>query len=388
MSRLVSISAVAGSSSRGTPAPVRKIAADEIQDSRIQWAMGLIFRVTSMRIRAAGLVIAFLISHVVSPVGAQSAPRKSAAQDRPPVGQALKLTPHYTTGQVMRYQMEVRVHATTNNTSPVADPESARALDRSTSMTVRLEVLSIEDATQNSMGRVHIRSTYEKVSVASAPDAFDPEEEKMSEQIRKLEGGSVEFVLEPDGKVTNFTATKEINLDPSSESALRDSFANLSPQATLPPEGVSLGKTWSTERPLQFGPLAGLAWHSDSTYVRDEPCFASDVAADKSLPVPPTQAGENCAVVLTQLHIVRNSKPGEQTPPEYLRDGLRTYGDFTGTAESLTAISLKSGLVARVTQTGKQDLNFVLSKAAGNVSIHYSGHVESQTQLRLLPSEK
>lgn len=341
-----------------------------------------------MQIKAGCISMAILVAVVFSGAAAQGAPQKPAAQDKPPQGQALHLTPHYTPGQVMRYQMDVRMHATTNNTGPVADPESARSLDRSISMIVRLEVLGVEGAAQNSMGRVHIRSIYEKVSVASAADAFDPDEGKMSDQIRKLEGGSVEFMLEPDGKVTGFSASKEMNLDPSSEAALRESFANLSPEAALPPEGLVLGKTWSSERPLLTAPLAGLSWHSDSTYVRDEPCFESDVAADKSLPAPPTQAGENCAVVLTQLHIVSNSKAGDQTPPEYLHDGLRTSGEFTGTAESLTAISLRSGLVARVTQTGTQDLNFVLSKATGSVSVHYSGHIETQTQVRLLPTSE
>lgn len=114
--------------------------------------------------------------------------------------------------------------------------------------------------------------------------------------------------------------------------------------------------------------------------------MAAYVTADKSTSAPPTLAGEDCAVVLTELHIVSHAKPGEQTPPEYLKDGLRTYGEFTGTGESLTAISLKTGMVARLTQTGKQDLNFVLWKATEDARIHYSGHIDSQTQLRLLPA--
>lgn len=210
--------------------------------------------------------MAFLIAVFIFAGGARSTQQKAATQDKPSQGKLLKLVPQFTNGQVMRYQMDVSMHATTKSDGPVVDPESARALDRSISMTVRLEVLSAEGATQNSMGRVHMRSTYEKVSVASAVDAFDPDEAKMSEQIRKMEGNSVEFVLEPDGKVTNFTASKEMNLDPSSESALRESFANLSPEAALPPEGLSLGKTWSSE-PAATGCAAGGAGMANGFHV-------------------------------------------------------------------------------------------------------------------------
>ena len=93
-----------------------------------------------------------------------------------------------------------------------------------------------------------------------------------------------------------------------------------------------------------------------------------------------------CAIIVTKFQIFRHgSEHGDATPPDYVHNGLRTSGTWTGSGESLDSISLATGLVVRSTQTTSQSMDFeILSPTTGS-KIHYVGQVETQSHVILLP---
>jgi hypothetical protein len=90
--------------------------------------------------------------------------------------------------------------------------------------------------------------------------------------------------------------------------------------------------------------------------------------------------------VLTQFKILQMNPRGDLTPPDYVHNGLRTSGSWTGSGDSLNSISLRSGLVISVTQTSDQFMNFTVSSSSSPSRMDYVGEVKSQSQIALLPS--
>ncbi|MGA8024698.1 MAG: hypothetical protein WB990_17125, partial [Candidatus Acidiferrales bacterium] len=102
---------------------------------------------------------------------------------------------------------------------------------------------------------------------------------------------------------------------------------------------------------------------------------------------PAAKDDASCAIVLTRFEILRKgSTSADATPDDYRHNGLRTSGTWTGDGESLDAISLQSGMITRSTQTSKQDMDFEIVSALSGSKMHYVGHVESQSEITLMPS--
>jgi hypothetical protein len=76
---------------------------------------------------------------------------------------------------------------------------------------------------------------------------------------------------------------------------------------------------------------------------------------------------------------------GDPTPLQYSRNSLRTSGKWTGTGESLTTISLRTGMVVSLTQTGSEDIDFTISAATAPSKIHYAGKIQTQSHISLQP---
>ena len=80
---------------------------------------------------------------------------------------------------------------------------------------------------------------------------------------------------------------------------------------------------------------------------------------------------------------------GDLTPADYLHNGLRTSGAWTGAGQSLNFVSLQSGFVVSATQTVDQQLNFTIASASSPSRMNYTGEVKSQSQITLLqPANK
>jgi hypothetical protein len=313
-----------------------------------------------------------------------------------PAANRIHLTPKFVSGETLRYQIDTDTVTTGKATSPIADPEGASKFNQAANLIVRLEVLDVKPEPDGSTPRVRLRATYEKSSATSESDSYDSGAAALQEQYDKLQGRSVQFTIEPDGKVTSVTGLDDVLANPSAASSMQAWMDGLSSSAKFPKEGIEVGQKWTNDRPLANTPLAGLTFHTESTYLRNEACPGSVAAArpgegsaaPATNPGTPDAGGSTCATILTRFEIFRHgSAHGDATPDSYLQNGLRTSGTWTGAGESLDSVSLSNGIVVRSTQTGKQDMDFSIVSAASGSKMHYSGHVESRSEITLLPAE-
>jgi len=314
---------------------------------------------------------------------------KAAANDRDRV----RLSPHFAVGQVLDYQIEMRNVTKGKTTGVVNDPEAASQLSQSTSLVVRLEVLNMESAPGNDAPKVRIRATCRHASVTNESDAYDEQAEAMAEQYRKLEGHSLEFGLDPEGHVSQVTGLEGVIQDPATLASVRGWLGNISAGARFPKKGIVIGEKWHSEEPVPGAPLRDTVWRADSSYLRNESCRnagGGNPADEKSAPPRNDATSEpddqdSCAVILTQFQILQANPHGDPTPADYLHNGLRTSGVWTGTGESMNFVSLQTGLLVSATQSVDQDLNFTISSASATSSkLNYTGNVKSQSHITLL----
>jgi hypothetical protein len=303
--------------------------------------------------------------------------------------QRIHLTPSFTMGESFRYHIESRTTTTGTTTTPIANPEAASQLKQTADLEVRLDVVGVQLAANGTPGAARLRATYDKASASTETDAYDPAAAALDAQYNNLQGRSVEFTIEADGKISHITGIDEVVSNPSAAAAVRAWINGFSPSANLPAEGIAIGQKWSAERPLENTPLANLLWRTSSSYLRDEVCQlpgqatspAQNPAADASSPEP------RCAVILTRFDILRHgSANGDATPEDYRHNGLRTSGTWTGKGQSLDTISLQTGMLLRSTQSSTQKMDFEIVSALSGSKMHYAGQVETQSEITLIPN--
>lgn len=303
------------------------------------------------------------------------------------------LSPRFVPGQTFRYQMEFETTTQTRRTGFASDPEGPSSLVVTWSATVRVEVLPADAATP---GGVRLRSTYEKSAAGVRSDTFDPAADQTREQFQSLEGKVIEFTLDAGGKVKYVAGLEGMVDSEKAAQSAREWIGQLSASAGAPPGGVAVGQTWSSEQPADSLPLAGLAWRTDSQYLRNEPCHppnpdlpagtgvngAAKSAADYSPPAA------DCAVILANLSLVRaKSAPRDQTPEDFRKNGVQSSGKWDGSAQSLVYVSLNSGLVVSATQSGTQQMDVTMTSNHLNTSMRYSGTISSRSQVSLVADE-
>ena len=293
----------------------------------------------------------------------------------------IHLTPNFTMGESFRYHIESRTTTTGTTTTPIANPEAASQLKQVADLEVRLDVVGVQPASSGTPGAARLRATYEKASAATETDAYDPAAAALDAQYNNLQGRSVEFTIEADGKISHITGLDEAVSNPSAAAALRAWINGFSPSANLPAEGIAIGQKWEAERPLENTPLANLLWRTASSYLRDEPCQLPGQSTALASP------GPVCAVILTSFDILRHgSASADATPEDYRHNGLRTSGTWTGKGQSLDSISLQSGMLLRSTQSSAQKMDFEIVSALSGSKMHYAGQVETQSEVTLMPN--
>ena len=308
--------------------------------------------------------------------------------------QHVRLLPKFTPHQALRYQIETRLTTSGTTTTPIDNPEGASLLKQTVSMLVRLDILDAQPGTATTMGPVRLRATYEKSAATSETDAYDPQAAALQDQFTRLEGHSMEFTLEPDGKLSNITGLEDILSNPSAAQSVRSWMSGLSSGAKFPHAGIAVGQKWSNEQPLTGTPLGGLFSRTEAVYLRNEPCrapaavpasaSATTPASPKAAAQPPAAADEICAVILTRFAILHHPSREDATPEDYRRNGLRTSGTWTGKGQSLDSISLSTGMVISSTQSSSQELDFQILSAISGSRLMYKGHVQSETDITLV----
>jgi hypothetical protein len=284
----------------------------------------------------------------------------------------IRLVPRFETGQTLRYQMEFRTTTEGSTESPVADPQAAGVLEVSVSATVRFDVLSASGTA------ARLRATYESLASTTRGDLADPRAAESDREFASLEGRTLVFEIDATGRVSGVTGIDDVF--PEQQEAVREWLSQLSITIQHPSRGIAPGDRWSAEDPRTMTvPLRGVSWRTESAYLRNEPC---------RIPVDPNAAAaeESCAVILTRLEVVERGSRRDPTPDEYRRLGLRTAGSVTGSGESLSYVSLATGLVVSVTQTGAEEIDLTISSEDGESRVRYRGRIRSHSQITLLPA--
>jgi len=302
--------------------------------------------------------------------------------------------------------MEFETTTATTRSGLAADPQGPSSLDITWNATIRMEVLPAEDAssvakaeatsgaksglTSSTAGGIRLRTTYEKSAASVRSDTFDPAAAATQQQYQELTGKVVEFMLDAAGKVISVSGLEGIVDGEKAAQAARDWISQLDASSSAPPGGITVGDTWTSEQPANSLPIVGMAWRTDSQYLRNEPCHLENpdvpTPASAADPSANSQAIETCAVILTHLNLVRGKPVRNATPEEYRKNGVQTAGKWNGSAQSLVYVSLRTGAVVSVSQTGSEDMDVTLTTDQ-NTSMHYAGTILSRSQVELIPDE-
>ena len=335
------------------------------------------------------LAILLAIASAV-PVSAQrSKNNKNKKKIEPTPAVRPMLQPKLIPGEVLRYQVEFQTTSDTKSGGAVQDPEGPSHVVIVWDAKVRLEVLSgPADLSCNSAApaapnaaanTVRLQTTYEQSSAMVQSDTPDPQSDAIVKQYQQLEGRSIEFTLGPDGNVSSVSGLEGILADANTVRAAQQWMSQLSAGNSAPASGVAPGMTWSSEQLADSLPLGGLAWRTDSTYLRDEPCrsaLSSGAAA--------SQLDDTCAVILMSLTLSPSRAKGDATPEQFRRQGLQSSGHWTGSGDSLSYVSLRTGWVVSASQSSSQEMDVNISSALG-ATVHYGGTVQTHSQISLLP---
>src|ERR1700690_3183664 len=126
-----------------------------------------------------------------------------------PPSRRVHFLPKFVEGEVLRYQVEMRTVSTGDTTTPIANPEGETRLSQTISLLVRLDVIGYAGK-GFAAGQSRLRATFEKSHAQSESDAFNPDAPSLEDQYARLEGGSIEFTLMPDGHLTNITGLEDL----------------------------------------------------------------------------------------------------------------------------------------------------------------------------------
>jgi hypothetical protein len=309
-------------------------------------------------------------------------------------GQRVRLEPKFVVGETLRYRIEARTTTNGKTTAPIANPEGGSKSKQIVRLLIRLDVLGNEPAIANAttaakadaQNSVRFRATYEESSVEIDSDALDLAAASLEDSYHRIEGRSVEFTIGPDGRVGAFQGLDTIFPNPSSAGPVLAWLDTLLAPPQFPKDGIAVGQKWSSERPLVGVALTGLTWRTESEYLRDDTCSAT--VNPSALPDATADRPGACAVILTHFRIFRaGSAHSDATPPDYLKNGLRTSGAWTGSGDGLESVSLATGLLVTATQTSSQDVDYEIKSASTGSTIHHQGQVETQSETTLVPSQ-
>lgn len=330
---------------------------------------------------ALGILAFAFISHT----SAAQAPRGSGARgERSAInsGGLLRLYPKFAPGETRYYQLDFRSRMSGNTVGLIVDPQAVKDMDVSMSSLLQLNTLNVKESAGAAGPRpaLRLRATYTKVATTIRADVPDPQVDGLRDMLQKLEQKSVEFTIESNGRVTNVAGFDD--LLPADLQAIQNWISQIGLAAALPQDGIRMGQKWEATLPVSLEvPLAGIAWRLESTYLRDEPCHTEGkmqaAAANAS-------QAEECAVILSTVTSMETSRKTDRTPEEFRKKNLRTEGVFKSQGQTLTYISLKTGLVVSSTQTSEQEMNITITSLAVRSSYHHTGRVQTQSQLSLV----
>jgi hypothetical protein len=289
------------------------------------------------------------------------------------------LFPHPRPGQTFRYLIEAHTEKKVSTDSRVVTPGGPQSIPTESRWILRVEILDVQPRDDRFI--IHARSQFQDFSANDA----------LSASRSESEAKSVDFTILPDGHIEKVTGLKD--LFPEQQEIWQQWLHQFAIAAIFPTGGVKPGQRWKTTQPESApSPIVKLQWDKTATYVRDEPCAPTQLDdSDKSAPeatARPTPApnapAEQCAVVLTHAVLKQKSSPDDTTPGDFRIHNLQTSGNASGTNETISYISLTSGLIVRVKEDARQTMDVIVAKTDGSNEIHYNLDASSHTELLLL----
>jgi hypothetical protein len=290
------------------------------------------------------------------------------------------LFPKLHAGQTLTYLIQYRSQKNVKTESRVFTPSGPQNTQADAQWLLHLEILDVQ--AQRGRASIHARSYFQSVDSASPPKDFPGKEAPAGQQVPNPANKFVEFTILPDGRAD---AVKGLDaLFPEQRQAWQEWFRQFAIAGVFPRDGVKRGQHWKSTEPEEApSPIVKLEWEKDATYVREEPCAAMQLAETGVVPAKNSQP-ETCAVVLTRAVLKQRSSPKDTTPGDFKLHALRTTGNASGNNETISYISLQSGLVIRVTEDAKQFMDVIIAKVDGSNQVHYNVDASSHTEVLLI----
>lgn len=273
-----------------------------------------------------------------------------------------KLQPGQTITYVIRYSSDKNVKTESNVVAPMVTPAGQR--DAHGWELFRIDVVDVQP--RGRMTEIRARGRF------LHPDG----------RLTTPEGQSFEFTISSGGSAQNVSGLDV--LLPDEQQAWQEWVARFAVAWTIPQGGVKLGDKWKSEQPESAGaPIAQLSWLRESMYVRNEPCHASQLSFSGELSSS-NESADTCAVLLTTARLRQQSSPKDATPQDFKLHELRTIGTAKGTNETITYVSLRTGLVMRATEEASQSMDVTVAKSDGSNRVHYNVDAKSHSEVLLV----
>jgi len=295
------------------------------------------------------------------------------------------LSPKLIVGQSIHYQIGYRSTTNTNTESTVAAPMAPTGGQVNASFLLLVEVEDLRVDSGRTAARLRSQIVEPEVIAvhASASDAkartSGTENPNAGKSARREK--TVAFTLHGDGQVTDIEGLE--GLPAEQQTAWQEWVARFGGGGSLPEKGIKPGEKWKAEEAISGALLSGLSWEKESEYVNDAPCGAMKITPQGDLAAG-EQAQEKCAVILTTAILKQRSSQKDATPEDYKLHDLRTMGNAKGKNETITYISVKTGLVVRATEDANQSMSVIVAKTDGSNRVHYTINAESHAQVMLL----
>ncbi len=290
------------------------------------------------------------------------------------------LIPKLQPGQTITYLIRFQSDKTVKTESKVVAPMVPNAAQIDAHGLLRIEILDVQQTATRPV--IHARGQFLTLDTGvwiKGPRDKNPNWDK---QRVDPKGKSIEFTISPDGSANDVRGLD--SLFPEQQQAWQQWVARFALAWTLPPNGMKSGEKWKSEQAEQSStPIAGLRWARDSTYVRDEPCQASQLSLMGDVS-PSSGPSDTCAVLLTTAKLKQNSSSKDATPEDFKLHELRTMGTAKGINEIITYVSLNSGLVVRATEEATQFMDVVVAKTDGSNRVHFNVDAKSHAQVLLV----
>jgi hypothetical protein len=295
------------------------------------------------------------------------------------------LSPKLIVGQSIHYQIGYRSTTNTNTESGVAAPMAPTGGQSNASFLLLVEVQDLRVDSGRTAARLRSQIVEREVvtlnAAASGAQARTNGTEKPNAGKSAKREKIVAFTLHGDGQVTDIEGLDRLPAE--EQAAWQEWVARFGGGGSFPEKGIKPGEKWKGEEPISGALLSGLSWEKESEYVNDAPCGAMKITPQGDLAAL-EQAQEKCAVILTTAILKQKSSQKDATPEDYRLHDLRTMGNAKGRNETITYISVKTGLVVRATEDANQSMNVIVAKTDGSNRVHYMIDAESHAQVMLL----